>query len=280
MIVDIHTHVGEYPLHISAGFAAESKRLWPTVRLGRSLDDHARETAEADRVIVLGFQAHHAGWVIPNDYVADYVHQHADRLIGFGSVDPTRAGAVDEVGRMRDELGLMGCKLAPIYQGISPLDPRFLAVLAELERRDMPVVIHQGATFLREGPLIHARPILLDEVARTFPRLRLVIAHMGHPWCDEAIVVIRKHPNLYADISALCPRPLQLFSALSSAVEYGVSHKLLFGSDWPFFSISETVDALRNVNTVIEGTGMPRVPEDIVEGIIHRPSLDLLNLDD
>jgi len=280
LIVDVHTHVGEHPTHISQRFVEEAQRAWPGGRgLGRSLAEHSKETALADRVVVLGFQAHLAGWVVPNDYVAAYVETDPRRLIGFGSVDPTQPGAVEEVARMREELGLVGCKLAPIYQGIDPLDARFLDVLAELERRRMPVLIHQGTTFLRDGPLIHARPVLLDEVARRLPELRLVVAHIGHPWCEETVAVIRKHPHLFADISALCPRPMQLYFALASALEYGSTEKLLFGSDWPFFGLAETIDGLRNVNAVVEGTGMPQIPEDVIEGIVHRPALELLGID-
>jgi predicted TIM-barrel fold metal-dependent hydrolase len=106
----------------------------------------------------------------------------------------------------------------------------------------------------------------------------MVIAHIGHPWCEETVVVIRKHPHLFADVSALGPRPMQLYSALISAVEYETADKLLFGSDWPFFSIEDTVAALRNVNALAEGTAMPRVPDRVIEDIIHRPSLELLGL--
>jgi predicted TIM-barrel fold metal-dependent hydrolase len=276
--VDVHTHVGEHPAHISERFIEEARRAWPDVRLGTSLEEHARETALAERVVVLGFQAHLSGWVMPNDYVADYVATDPGRLVGFGSVDPSQDGAVEEVARMSDELGLVGCKLAPIYQGIGPLEPRYLEVFAELERRRMPVLIHQGTTFVRDGPLIEARPVLLDEVARRFPELRMVIAHLGHPWCDETVVVIRKHPHLYSDVSALARRPMQLYSALVSAVEYGAAGKLVFGSDWPFCSLEETVASLRGVNALVEGTALPRVPDEVIEAILRRPALELLGL--
>jgi predicted TIM-barrel fold metal-dependent hydrolase len=276
--VDVHTHVGEHPAHIEDRFVEEARRAWPGVRLGASLEEHARETAIAERVVVLGFQAHHSGWVVPNDYVAEYVRADPARLVGFGSVDPAREGAVEEVARMSEELGLVGCKLAPIYQGIGPLDPRYLAVFGELERRRLPIVIHQGTTFVRDGPLIEARPILLDEVARRFPELRMIIAHVGHPWCDETIAVIRKHPHVYADISALARRPMQLYGAMVSALEYGALNKLLFGSDWPFCSLEETVGSLRSVNAPLEGTAMPRVPGEAIESILRRPALELLGI--
>jgi predicted TIM-barrel fold metal-dependent hydrolase len=141
------------------------------------------------------------------------------------------------------------------------------------------MLIHQGTTFVRFGPLIHARPILIDEIARLFPNLKIVIAHIGHPWIEETVAVIRKHPNVYADISALHPRPWQFYQALLCAVEYRADRKLLLGSDYPFFTPLDTIQALRNVNGVLGNTHLPRIPESVVEGIINRPSLELLGIE-
>src|SRR5689334_12070643 len=114
----------------------------------------------------------------------------------------------------------------------------------------MPMLIHQGTTFVSQGPLMYANPILLDEIARRYPQLKIVIAHVGHPWTDEAIAVVRKHENVFADISALHPRPWQLYQTLLCAIEYRVHHKLMFGSDYPFFTAQETMEGLRNVNKI------------------------------
>lgn len=92
------------------------------------------------------------------------------------------------------------------------------------------------------------------------------------------MAVIRKHPNVYADISGLHPRPWQLYQALVCALEYRAAAKLLFGSDYPFFTADETIEGLRAVNNVVEGTGMPRIPDTMVEEIIQRPSLELLGI--
>jgi hypothetical protein len=41
VIVDLHTHLGEYPEHISESFAAEARAAWgPDLRLGRRTDEH------------------------------------------------------------------------------------------------------------------------------------------------------------------------------------------------------------------------------------------------
>ena len=248
MITDVHTHVGEYPLHISEKFAAEARAAWPDVPLGGSLDDHYTDAlADVDRAVVLAFNAPAAGFVVPNDYVASYVARDPARLIGFGAVDPSSTTAIDELERMKSDLGLVGCKLGPIYQNVDPLGPEFLRVCEALERLELPMLIHQGTTFARAGSLLLARPILLDEIALRYPKLKIVIAHVGHPWFDEAIAVVRRHPHVYADISGLVTRRWLLYQALVSAIEYRVDHKLLFGTDYPFFSARQTIDGLRSV---------------------------------
>jgi predicted TIM-barrel fold metal-dependent hydrolase len=279
VIVDIHTHVGEYPDHISEKFAAEAKAAWAGVKLGGTLDEHHAEALDGvDRAVVLAFDAPAAGFVVPNDYVASYVARDPARLIGFGSVDPSSSGAIDELERMKADLGLAGCKLGPIYQDVDPLGPEFLRVCEALERLELPMLIHQGTTFARAGSLLQARPILLDEIALRFPELRIVIAHMGHPWFSETIAVIRRHPHVYADVSALVSRRWLLYQALVEAIEYRVEHKLLFGTDFPFFTARETITGLRSVTGEAFGPGMPVIDVDVVEGIIHRPSLDLLGI--
>src|SRR5438132_278992 len=88
------------------------------------------------------------------------------------------------------------------------------------EKRGLPLMVHQGATFVWRGPLRYASPAQLDDVALAYPDLVMVAAHLGQPWIEETLV--------------LHYRPWQFYNALIPALEYGVLHKLLFGSDYPF----------------------------------------------
>ena len=62
-------------------------------------------------------------------------------------------------------------------------------------------------------------------------------------------------------------------------VEWGVSDKILFGSDYPLWTPQEGMDGLRKLNDQVEGTKLPRIPDEVIEGIINRNSLSLLGLD-
>jgi predicted TIM-barrel fold metal-dependent hydrolase len=277
VIVDCHTHVGE-ERHFSGAFLEDAARAWGAdYTPARTLEQHWEAVADVDRAIVLAFAAPAIGFDVPNEYVAGYVAEHPEKLIGFASVDPAGPEPLAALRRGVDA-GLRGLKLAPTYQGFDPLGNEAMAVYEAAEDLGLPILWHQGTTFVRTARLEHALPVQIDSVAIRHPDLRIVIAHLGHPWIDDALVVVRKHPNVFADVSALHSRPWQLYNALVSALEYRVAEKLLFGTDWPFATFAEMVDALRRVNRFTEGTALPRVPAEVVEAIVTRPTLDLLGL--
>jgi predicted TIM-barrel fold metal-dependent hydrolase len=116
-------------------------------------------------------------------------------------------------------------------------------------------------------------------VAIRFPNVKIVMAHLGHPYEGECIAVIRKHPNVYADISALYYRPFQLYHSLMLVQEYGVWHKLLFGTDYPYTTVNDTIGGLRSLNNMLEGTKLSRLDPQQIEALIYRDSLSLLGLD-
>ena len=280
MIVDCHTHIFEYPGHISEEFASEANAL----SRGTPLDLHVpparhwRGMSNVDRAIVFGMRAFHCGIVSPNEYIAEYVQAHPEKLIGFAAVDPMRDNVHEILEHAIDDLKLRGVKLGPIYENIHPLDERMWPVYEFCEKRHLPILIHQGTTFPRKAPLKYSLPILLEDIAMKHPDLKMIIAHMGHPWIDETIVLIRKQPNFYADISALHYRPWQFYNALIIAKEYGVMRKLLFGSDFPFTNPDATIEALKNVNRMAEGTHLPTLSEEEIEKLIHSPTLEYLEL--
>jgi len=279
MIVDCHTHVWRRE-HWSEELARESVRARARpATIDIKPEAHWEAVRPVDKAIVFGLYARHVGLVVPNDFVAQYVARHPEKLIGFASVDPNEANCLDELRRAVDALKLRGLKLGPIYQNIHPMDQRVQPIYEYCQRHNLPILIHQGTTFPRRAPLKFASPLLLEDVALGYPNLVMVIAHLGHPWMAETIVLIRKHPNLFADVSALYYRPWQFYNGLMAAVEYGVSEKLLFGSDYPFTTPEESIQGVRGINHVVGQSGLPRIPDDVLAGILEKDTLKLLRLE-
>jgi len=278
VIVDVHTHTWRYPEHIDETFIDGLRLARPGVAINITVDaqPYLEAMKPVDRAICFGLRGLATGLHVPNDYIAQFAAHAPQKLIGFMSLDPSEPGWMDDFERSRTVLKLKGVKLGPIYAGFDPTDPRMDGLYAACARHDLPILIHTGTSFVRFGPLKWSRPILIDAVARRHPELRIIMAHLGHPWEGEAIAVARKHPHVYADVSALHYRPWQFYHSLMLAQEYGALKKLLFGSDYPFTTPAASIEGIRSINRFTTGTSLPRVSEEGLEDLIHRDTLRLL----
>lgn len=278
MTTDCHTHLWKEE-HLSEEFRREGERMrGGPMEVSVAPEAHWKAMEAVDKAIVFGLRAHHVGMVVPNDLIAQYVAQHPEKLIGFTSIDPNEPNYLDELRRTIEDLQMRGLKLGPVYQNYHPMDDRMRPVYEYCQRKQLPILIHQATTYPRRAPLKFASPLLLEDVALAYPDLVMVIAHMGHPWIAETIVFIRKHPNLFVDISALYYRPWQFYNGMMLAVEYGVTDKLLFGSDYPVTTPGDSIQGLKEINRVVVASGLPRVPDKVVTGILERDTLSLLRL--
>jgi len=276
---NVHSHTWDQALHFQPETIVESEisRGYPldlTVRIDAFLE----EMAPFDKVLVFGLKARLTGFWVPDEYVAAFVAQAPDKLIGLASCDPTQPQAMEELRHGLGALGLAGVKMGPIYAGFDPRDPRCDPIYAHCQANGYPVIFHTGTTFNRAAPLGVSRPWLFDDVAIRYPELRMVLAHVAHPFSEECLVVIRKHPHVYADIAAIYYRPWQFYNTMVIAQEYKVTHKLLFGTDYPFAGTADSIAGLRDVNALVVGTRLPRVSHEVIEGILERDSLSLLGL--
>ena len=281
MIIDVHSHAWSYPEHFTEDFRNQAKRAraGAEVDLSVRFEEYAARASEPARTIVFGGKARLSGLWVDDAYVASYVAAHPDRLIGFLSLDPTQQGWEDELRYGHQELKLRGIKLMPMYAGFRPDEPRLDALWGYAQRHHLPVLLHTGTTFISQAPLELTLPRHLDPVATRFPEVPIIMAHLGHPYEGECVVTARKHPNVYADISALHYRPWQFYNSLMLVQQYGVWDKILFGTDYPFTNVDATLAGLRSINQMLAGTSLPRVSEEAIERMIYRDSLTLLGLE-
>lgn len=278
MIFDSHTHLFG-PGQVTGAMREACKRAWGEEHELVALpEDHKESIKDVDGAIVLAFDAPATGTKVPNEYVSEYVLKNPNRLFGFASVDPNNYLAPSILESAVKDMYLSGLKLGPMYQNFYPDDKKHFGLYAKANELDIPILFHQGTSFVPEGFLDASRPAALDPIARAFPDLKIIIAHMGHPWVGECISVVRKNQNMYMDLSALGGRPWQYYNAMVLAMEYDVTHKIFLGSDFPFFTINQTVDTLRKINDVVKGTNMPKIPNNIIEDIINRNTPEILNL--
>ena len=280
MLIDIHSHFWEYPHDFTADFREQAKRAKGGAEFDLTVrfEDYRAACRVPVLTVVFGGKAKLSGVWVDDRRVAGYVAAHPDTLIGFLSVDPTQPGWEKELRDGHEVLGLRGIKLLPMYAGFRPDDDRLDPLWAYAAKHRLPVLLHTGTTFVSQAPLECTLPRHIDAVAIRHPDVKIVMAHLGHPYEGECVVTIRKHPNVFADISALHYRPFQFYHSLMLVQEYGVWDKVLFGTDYPFTTVDATLDGLRGLNRMLDGTALPRLSEEKIEAMIHRDSLPLLGL--
>lgn len=281
MIVDVHTHFLDFDTDIGPDLRADMRNcgIEPT-SWKFTQEEYLEATKEADRVILFGLRAAKTGWNAPNQPVAEFAARHPHKYIYFVSIDPNEPDFMEQMEHAVKYQNAKGVKVGPVYQGLHPLDEKYDPIYAYCERHELPLMTHMATTFTSRVPLEYARPIHMDAVACRYPGLRIILAHMGHPWMAETLAVVRRQANVFADVSALYYRPWQFYQGLQLAVEYGCTRKLLMGSDYPATTTGGTIKAIRAVNEQLEGTGMPRIPTEVLESIIHADALKMLGIRD
>ena len=120
-----------------------------------------------------------------NRHLSALIRGRADRLVGLGVINPLHAHAVAQTIYALDDLGLNGLKMVPSKW--VPSDPCAQAVFAVAAQRHRPILFHSGI-FIDGRSGRYCRPVEFEAV-REQPGLRVTLAHLGWPWCDEANAV-------------------------------------------------------------------------------------------
>jgi uncharacterized protein len=272
LIVDCHVNVYDdrhvLPYYHEAIQIARPGAIGPRA----DADTVYKEMRDVDKAIVFSLRYGDSAGIAGDDEVtARAVAKYPDKFVGFACVDPRMPDCMDLLAHAIEGLGLKGVKYGPIYNGVSLLDPRMEPIYQYCIRKNLPLTMHMGTTYVPNAPAELGRPIYVDAIATRYPPLKLVMAHMGHPWYEECIVVARKQPNVYCEVSALFYRPWQFYNILIAAQEYTIHDrdKIFWGTDFPYSRVDESIEGLRNVNRLVEGTPLPRVSETTIESILH-----------
>jgi predicted TIM-barrel fold metal-dependent hydrolase len=257
LIVDCHTHINCPSREIDAA-------------------EHLEACEKVDACIVLACGAGSNAEV--NKEVGKYV-KGSRKMVGFAIINP----AEDKIGTRNirantSELGLAGVVVYCPASKFHPAHSRAMRFYEACEELALPVFFHSGAPFGPDAVLDYAQPYLLDEVARRFGSLKIIIGSMGGPFVPQTICMLAKHENVYADLTISPEKVWQIYNIVVSAHEAGVMDKLLFGSGYPFARADNCIETLLGFNKLLADTNLPTVPREKIRGIIERDTLALLGI--
>jgi uncharacterized protein len=322
MIIDIHIHSSRFPDHypqdektgwkIPTGFIKERHLLdnpppepWPEdiwksipfEKIKQAMDGpvepYFKQTEGLiDKAIIQGdVNLECFGHTVPNDYIASVVKQYPTKLAGVAGLNPTDQGAVKELERCVNELGLIGVgELVTTFGYFYAGDEKCYPVWEKAQELGVPLFIHAVAGRPQNSHLKYSDINGVDDIARTFPKLKIILCHLGGPHYADGIDIISNRENVYGDIAELPWRAgLDLkkvrkglpvvdfgyyFNWLYPLLYYfsqpfGDPDKMLFGSDWSLGDPCRNVEVVNGTNAMLRKLNLPEIPEKHLQNILH-----------
>jgi len=247
MIIDAHVHPVFAGMPIHPGLDQLSQAYYGRDAARLSLAEFIAELdrANVDKAVLLTAVWKDQPARQRNEATAELVKLQPDRFIGFGSFDPnTGKDAVSEIAHAIEHLGLSGIKIIAQNVEVPYNDPRFYPAYDKIQELGVPATFHTGPSFL------HTRTKYwsangLEDIALDFPRMKMILAHLGMQSYMDIHSLLVRHPNVYADLSFWPLNPRYRGLIPWSLLAQTVPEKLLLGSDFPVGqSPSEAVQAV------------------------------------
>ena len=214
---------------------------------------------------------------IGNDEMAELVHKYPDRFVAAVASVPLNniEGALEEMDRAINELGLKGVQMFSPMKGRSLDHPDFLPVFEKIAEYDLPVLLHPARTFhFADYPAedesqfdiwqIFGWPydssaamtrLVLCGLFDKFPNLKIITHHLGGlvPYTEGRILEgfnklaktekgkslldrLEKHPHDYFRMFYADTATNGSLAALECGVAFFGVDRVLFATDMPFDS--------------------------------------------
>jgi predicted TIM-barrel fold metal-dependent hydrolase len=216
------------------------------------------------------------------DTAVPFIHAHPDRLVGFAEIDMDSAHALEDID-LAHEAGFRGIgELEYVRHNYD--DPIYFPIYKRAEKYHMIALFHTGIVN-REHPnvptdvsIARMQVTRLDLIARMFPKLTIVAAHMGNPDYAWAAEIARWNPNLYVDLtgSSLIKKQndYTFFKSIfwwSGVVSphtpksaHSAFERLVFGSDVFGGDLAEFDRELERYHAMLDACGVPKEAQEYI----------------
>ena len=255
MIIDFHSHC--FPDALAPRAMSRLAATASTIAISPTTDGttagllNSMRAAGVDRSVVCNIATNAHQMPKVNDFAIETLMRFPS-LIPLGSLHPHGEALEEELARLVSA-GITGIKIHPDYVGIHIDAPDFEPVFALCEARGVFVITHAGLDPISPDH-IYCTPERVRRVMDKFPRLKLIVAHMGGYHCEEDVLSLLCGLSVYIDTSLLTHRPERQKDLRRILVEHD-SSRILFATDTPWADARREIAAIREM-------GLPKSLED------------------
>jgi predicted TIM-barrel fold metal-dependent hydrolase len=278
-VIDAHVHavclptlklsLGEWTGHFEGG-VADLLELYDEqgTLIPRRFDEYVAGEGVDVAVLLCEYSPRVTG-IQPIEDLLPIVEHNPERFRLMAALNPHYHYPLPDELERQMTLGAVGLKLHPVHGGFSPNDPALYPVYWLCQQRGLPVIFHCGTSVFPGATNRYADPVLVEDVARDFPDLTIVLAHGGRGWWyDAAAFMTLMRENVWIEVSGLPPKKLPEYYSRYNFES--LAQKMIFGTDWP------GVPGLKNNALALLELGLD--PET-VELILHENASRLYKLD-
>jgi len=168
-----------------------------------------------------------------NDWTANAVSTHKEKLIGMGFLIAGAKESVDEAQRCVSELGFKGFKMHHSHMKLMPDDQENYTIYERISELKVPVLFHCGRNPYSKDGLQFSLPRNFEPVLSSFSKMRVILGHLAGFEDDpeDARRVIANHPNVVADTAIDFAKTNG--ESISEFIHSVGIRKFVFGSDFP-----------------------------------------------
>ena len=152
----------------------------------------------------------------------------------------------------------VGLKIYAGYTRIDINDKVYVPFYELAQKYDKPVAMHMGQSAHPRALLRYSHPLLMDEVAVSFPEVQFVMCHFGNPFLMDAAAVVEKNPNVFVDMSGLIAGNLSVIhylrdmhgyvDQLKTWIHYVENYeKFMFGTDFPLTDFANYIELFKHI---------------------------------
>jgi len=207
--------------------------------------------------------------VYSNEDLDDILRRYPQKFIGMAGVD--YFDGIDQMIRDVDHYVVHGMSQGVFFEPSVGVKPTFAnnkdlyPFYAFCRDLDIPLLLTFGGTGSMYPEFYY--PAVIDEVARDFPNMTIIIGHGGWPWVREICAVACNRKNVYIspDLYGVNTPGYQDYI---QAANYRLQDKIIFGSAYPCLPIQDAVNFYKNSG----------IKEDIQEKIFYRNAMRALHL--
>lgn len=180
-------------------------------------------------------------------------------IIGTLKISNINERSLTKIANLFNEEIIRGFKIFPGHDPVYPTDARWYPVYGLCVKYDLPLIIHTGINTGDKECAKYNDPKYIIEIAKIFPKLKIIIAHYFWPKLDYCYSMTEGYNNIYFDTSAMADKEVldesggieKMREILTKTIKRK-SDNVLFGTDWPMCDVKLHIDLINSLNITKE----------------------------